>query len=69
MVLVDDLLQRRYDTALDQWLTDRRQAGFSYDRIARELESVLEVDGFTVTYQTVRRWCIRLGVEPEEAAE
>lgn len=41
----------------------RRKAGKSFDAIARDLEALLAVDGFTVTYGTIRRWCIRLGVE------
>lgn len=63
LALVDSLLQRDHDTTLVDYLADRRKAGKSFDAIARDLEALLAVDGFTVTYGTIRRWCIRLGVE------
>lgn len=63
MSLVDSLLQRDHDTDLHRYLADRRAAGLSYEAIARELEDVLSIEGFTTTYGTIRRWCIRLGIE------
>lgn len=63
MALVNEILERDQDTTLTAYLSYRRDNGDSFDTIARQLSSLIDVSGFTVTYQTVRRWCRRLGVE------
>lgn len=68
MALVDTLLQRDHDTDLREYLTNRRGDGLSFDGIARDLEALLAVDGYSITYATIRRWCIRLGIDAEAAS-
>ena len=63
MSLVDSLLQRDHGTDLHRYLAGRRASGLSFEAIARELEDLLSIEGFTTTYGTIRRWCIRLGVD------
>lgn len=65
MALVDSMLRKDHGTDLEHYLAGRRSAGKSFDAIARDLEGLLDVEGFSVTYGTIRRWCIRLGIEEQ----
>lgn len=61
--LVDEILQRDHQTSLEAFLRSRREWGRSFELVARELSELVRVPGFTVSYQTVRRWCQRLQIE------
>lgn len=50
------------DGKLEQRLRARRNAFASYDDIARELHA----DGIPVTGETVRKWCLDLGITKPE---
>ncbi len=63
MALVDEVLRRDHETTLENFLSYRRANSTSYELIARELSAMVDVDGFTVGYQTARRWCKRLGIK------
>jgi hypothetical protein len=63
MALVDEILQRDHRTTLEKLLRDRRDHKFSFDQIARELTDLIDIDGFSVGYNSIRRWCLRLKIE------
>ena len=63
MSLVDEVFRRDHDTTLENFLSFRRANNTSFELIARELTEMVAVPGFTVGYQTARRWCKRLGIE------
>ncbi len=63
MSLVDEVFRRDHDTTLENFLSFRRANNTSFELIARELTEMVAVSGFTVGYQTARRWCKRLGIE------
>ena len=62
MALVNDILRRDHHTSLTNFFNYQRANERSFDAIARELTELVSVDGFTVTYQTARRWCQRMGI-------
>lgn len=45
---------------LPAWLTERRQAGVSFNGIASQLQD----KNILVSYETVRSWCQRLDITP-----
>lgn len=57
------LVQERLGIDLAELLAERREAGATYERIARELWSTTDVD---ITSQTVANWCADLS--PTDAA-
>ena len=57
--IVDALLRERYGTSLESFIHNRRSEGFSFHRIARELDEF--TDGTVeVTGQTVGNWTAAL---------
>lgn len=54
------LIDRLLDGKLADYLTEHRTAGLSFDAIGRRLANEHDVN---VTGETVRRWCVELGVE------
>ena len=59
---------------LGHWLCDRRAAGHSFRRIARDLSGDgVEINGrivkYHVSYETVRRWCERAGIRTTAVME
>lgn len=58
------LVDRILDGRLAQELTERRAAGDSYNAIARWLAAEHDLEP---TGETVRQWCITLGVEAQAA--
>lgn len=59
------LADRLIDGGLRNLLSQRRAAGDSFEVIARSLATDHGVD---VATETVRRWCIEQGIEPEAAS-
>jgi len=57
-----DALLREYEVDLKRFIGDRRQAGESYEAIARELDRLTE-GAVGITASTVRRWSIAYGVD------
>jgi len=52
-------LLARQATNLDEWLSEHRTAGHSYEAIATELHDL--TDGLIrVSYRTIARWCADL---------
>lgn len=57
--LVNNLLTDRVGLPLADYLADSREAGLSFERIAKDLH--VKTDGIVdVTWQTVSRWCKEL---------
>lgn len=54
------LIDRLLDGKLADYLSDRRAEGLSFDAIGRRLANEHDV---SVTGETVRRWCVELGIE------
>lgn len=63
MVLVDSILRRNHSTTLEHFLAGARASGKSYESIAKQLEALVNLPGFSTTYGTIRRWCQRLGIQ------
>jgi hypothetical protein len=59
------LFDRIVGGTLEARLREHRAAGLSYEAVARRLET----DGVSVTGETVRRWCLDLGVTDGAARE
>jgi hypothetical protein len=53
--VVSALLEAKYDTTLEAFLTDKRDQELSYNRIARDLHDLTGGD-VSVTGETIRRW-------------
>lgn len=67
-LLVDELLKRDHRQSLEALLRARRELNESFDAIARELTALIQIPNFTVSYGTIRRWCIRFGIDQEAAS-
>ncbi len=68
MVFVDETLRREHNTTLSHYLAGARASGKSYENIAKHLEDLISVSGFTITYGSIRRWCKRLAVDQKAAS-
>ena len=64
---IAQLILERKDIDIRTWLTDKRETGSSFDDIAHQIY-VLTDQEISVTYQTIRRWLVDLGIV-EEATE
>lgn len=65
-ILVDEILRRDHATTLAGFLRHARGEGQSYETIARRLVQLVDVEGFNVSWGSVRRWCRAYGTEPIE---
>jgi hypothetical protein len=63
MLFVDNVLRRDHSTTLEHYLAGARASGKSFETIAKALADLIDLDGFSVTYGTIRRWCERLGIK------
>ena len=63
MILVDEILQRDHQLTLRSFLEGGRDDGVSFDTLARRLSELIDINDFTVSYQTIRRWCRRFDIE------
>ena len=62
LALVDEKLRRDHGTTLQHYLAGARASGKSFDSIARHLTDLIDLEGFSITYGSIRRWCKRLGI-------
>lgn len=65
-ILVDEILKRDHRQSLESLLKARRELNDSYEVIAREITDLVHIPSFRVSYGTIRRWCIRFGIDREE---
>jgi hypothetical protein len=59
------LIDRLLGGTLVQRLTDERTAGDSYFTMAARFT----LDGFSVSSETVRQWCMELGIEKPRSGQ
>lgn len=67
MRATNELLRIKEDATLPEWLANQRKQGSSYSTIAIDLYTATG-DTIRVTGETIRQYCVDLGIELEAAS-